>query len=286
MEWIFPPNNGGEIAGFNNPSIDTFNGRKLFSVVRETIQNSMDARLDFKKPVLVSFTLGEVSRDDAIGIVDLVPFFEAAKATAKAQQSETHPSFRFYDRAINSINTSKKIPIFSISDFNTSGLEGDYDDSQESFRGGQWYALVKGSGYSLKANDAALGSFGHGSKAPFAVSSLRTVFYFSQIHFNGKTQERFQGKSILQSMRSNHGGMTQGTGYFSNSENCDPILDSEIPTWVKNIRTKSGDGTGTSIMVPFPDLGFNVQNFWQEMQISILHNFYGLFYFFIYFYFL
>ena len=53
MKWIFPSNNGGEVDGFNNASIDTFNGTKLFSVVRETIQNSMDARLDKDKPVRV-----------------------------------------------------------------------------------------------------------------------------------------------------------------------------------------------------------------------------------------
>ena len=82
MKWVFPPNNGGEIDGFNNSSIDTFNGRKLFSVVRETIQNSMDARLDKTKPVRVSFTLNDIKREDAVGINELLPFFESARKTA------------------------------------------------------------------------------------------------------------------------------------------------------------------------------------------------------------
>lgn len=274
MEWIFPPNHGGEIAGFNNPSIDTFNGRKLFSVVRETIQNSMDARLDQDKPVRVSFNISHVKRADAVGISELVPFLERAKETAKAQQSNEHHSVGFFVRAINSIQSAKSIQIFTISDFNTCGLEGDYDDSQEKFKAGQWYALIKGSGLSLKASDGALGSFGHGSKAPFAVSSLRTVFYYSQINVKGRFEERFQGKSILQSMRAKNGAMTQGTGYFSRTENCDPILNSNIPSWVKKIRAGAGEGTGTSILVPFPDLGLQVNEFWQEMQVSIIHNFY------------
>ena len=63
MKWIFPSNNGGEVDGFNNASIDTFNGTKLFSVVRETIQNSMDARLDKDKPVRVSFTLSDIEKN-------------------------------------------------------------------------------------------------------------------------------------------------------------------------------------------------------------------------------
>jgi hypothetical protein len=274
MKWVFPSNNGGEIDGFNNSSIDTFNGRKLFSVVRETIQNSMDARLDKTKPVRVSFTLNDIKREDAVGINELLPFFESAQKTAESQQKEDHASVRFFKRATKAVKDSKSIPIFTISDFNTSGLEGDYDDSKERFKAGQWYALIKGSGLSLKASDGALGSFGHGSKAPFAVSSLRTVFYFSQIKINGKIEERFQGKSILQSMRTQDGVMTQGTGYFSSSEKCDPLLNSAIPPWVKKVREATGKGTGTSILVPFPDLGLQIHDFWQEMQVSIIHNFY------------
>jgi hypothetical protein len=75
-------------------------------------------------------------------------------------------------------------------------------------------------------------------------------------------------------MRAGNAVMTQGTGYFSNSEKCDPILDSKIPQWIKKLRGSSGNGTGTSIVVPFPDLGLAVDDFWQDMQISIIHNFY------------
>lgn len=274
MKWIFPSNNGGEVDGFNNASIDTFNGTKLFSVVRETIQNSMDARVDKDKPVRVSFTLSDIEKSKAVGINELVPFLQSAEETARSQQSETHKSVKFFEHAVQAINGAKTIPVFTISDFNTCGLEGDYDDTDPKFKGDKWYALIKGSGLSQKATDGALGSFGHGSKAPFAASALRTVFYYSQISNKGKTESRFQGKSILQSIRMKNATMTQGTGYFSSSEKCDPILDSNIPTWIKTIRESAGKGTGTSIVVPFPDLGSAVENFWQEMQISIIHNFY------------
>lgn len=274
MKWIFPSNNGGEVDGFNNASIDTFNGTKLFSVVRETIQNSMDARLDKDKPVRVSFTLSDIEKVKAVGINELVPFLQGAGETARSQQSETHTSVKFFEHAVQRINSARTIPVFTISDFNTSGLEGDYDDTDSEFKGDKWYALIKGSGLSQKSTDGALGSFGHGSKAPFAASSLRTVFYYSQILMNGKSESRFQGKSILQSIRLKNSTMTQGTGYFSSSDKCDPILDSNIPTWIKSLRDTAGKGTGTSIVVPFPDLGSVEDNFWQEMQISIIHNFY------------
>jgi hypothetical protein len=224
MKWIFPSNNGGEVDGFNNASIDTFNGTKLFSVVRETIQNSMDARLDKDKPVRVSFSLSDIEKTKAVGVNELVPFLEGARDTALSQQSETHTSVKFFKHAVQAITSAKTIPVFTISDFNTCGLEGDYDDTVEKFKGDKWYALIKGSGLSQKSTDGALGSFGHGSKAPFAASSLRTVFYYSQIARNGKAESRFQGKSILQSIRLKNSTMTQGTGYFSNSEKCDLFL--------------------------------------------------------------
>ena len=274
MKWIFPSNNGGEVDGFNNASIDTFNGTKLFSVVRETIQNSMDARLNKDVPVRVSFMLSDIEKDDAIGINELVPFLEMARETACSQQSDSHSSVRFFEQAVQSVNRARKIPVFTISDFNTCGLEGDFDDTDPKFKGDKWYALIKGSGLSQKSTAGALGSFGHGSKAPFAATPLRTVFYYSQISKRGTYEERFQGKSILQSMRTGNAIMTQGTGYFSNSEKCDPVLDSNIPQWIKKLRQSSGAGTGTSIVIPFPDLAVADDVFWQNMQVSIIHNFY------------
>lgn len=274
MKWIFPPNNGGEVAGFNNAAINHFDGRKLFSVIRETIQNSMDARLDKSKPVKVSFTLAEIQKKAATGINELVPFLKFAKETAETQHAPGHASIRFFDTAINSIENTKNVPVFVISDFNTCGLEGDYDDTHPKFKGDKWYALIKGSGLSQKSTDGALGSFGHGSKAPFAASSLRTVFYYSQIAVGSKKELRFQGKSILQSMRVENATMTQGTGYFSSTDKCDPILNASIPTWIRDLRDASGNGTGTSIVIPFPDLSSPQDDFWQDVQISILHNFY------------
>ena len=134
MNWIFPSNNGGEVDGFNNASIDTFNGTKLFSVVRETIQNSMDARLNKDEPVRVSFMLSEIEKTEAIGINELIPYLEMARETARSQQSDSHSSVRFFDQAVVSINRAKKIPVFTISDFNTCGLEGIFHERISFFK--------------------------------------------------------------------------------------------------------------------------------------------------------
>ena len=60
--WQFPLNNGGVGAGPNDGAIDHFTGNILSSVVREVIQNSLDARKSVKQPVQISFQLDKVAK--------------------------------------------------------------------------------------------------------------------------------------------------------------------------------------------------------------------------------
>ena len=59
--WQFPLNNGGVGPGPNDGAIDHFTGNILSSVVREVIQNSLDARKLDSEPVRVAFRLDKVS---------------------------------------------------------------------------------------------------------------------------------------------------------------------------------------------------------------------------------
>ena len=272
MEWDFPSKGGGETDGFNNSSIDTFIGRRVFSLIRETIQNSMDARAKTGEAVKICFSLDQVKKVEAKGISELVPFLLLAAKTAESQHGGDHAGSKFFKRALDQIETSKIIPFFSIHDYQTTGLTGPTESGKE--KPGAWLALVKGSGLSIKNAPGSLGSFGHGSKAPFAISQLRTVFYFSRIIENSKSATRFQGKSILQSMETQYGEMTQGTGYFGHKKKCMPLVDDEIPNWVSQLRDMYGNGTGTSLLVPFPELGTTPEDFWRDIKISVLSNFY------------
>ena len=271
MEWIFPPNGGGEQDGFNNASIDTFKGERIFSLVRETIQNSMDARLDHSQPVRVIFSISSIPTDKAEGVKSLLPFLTLAHKTAANQFTEKSNAARFFKRSIDLLS-EKEVTLFGIHDFNTTGLTGP-TISKKDQKVGHWLALIKGSGLSVKSNDSALGSFGHGSKAPFAVSQIRSIFYFSRI-VHPETEIRFQGKSILLSMENEFGGLTQGTGYFSKNKECDAVINSEVPNWPIDIRNKLGSTSGTSILIPFPDLGIEDNEIWKAIKISILANFY------------
>ena len=60
--WSFPLNNGGEGSGPNNGAMDAFAGTRLSSLVREVIQNSLDAPVPGNNPVRISFQLNEISK--------------------------------------------------------------------------------------------------------------------------------------------------------------------------------------------------------------------------------
>ena len=230
--WRFPPTNGGRIDGFNDPGIAHFSGQPLSSLARETIQNSLDARLDQNHPVHVSFELIDVNPDD-------VGRDELSKAIAQCVDSTSDGDRRVVTALRKASDTirSDSIPCLQISDRNTSGL-----------RGQQWGALVKMQGASYKADiEGAGGSFGIGKYAPFAVSTLRTVFYWTcyQEEESDRVTEKFQGKSVLMSHTHNQ-EETQGTGFFGHRKDCRELLAPDIPHVFRILDVKRRPIRGTS----------------------------------------
>ena len=269
--WKFPSNGGGQIEGFNNSSIDTFIGNRVFSLVREAIQNSLDVRVDKNKPVLVCFSLDDIDASRVPEVKSMARYLELAAAREKNNTGNAQ-TLKFYENALKKVN-GKKVSFLAIHDSNTTGLEGPIMDI-ENGKPGSWLGLVKGAGLTVKKAIDAAGSFGHGSKAPIGVSQLRTVFYFTIISDSkGKQEFRFQGKSILQSMTED-GKTTQGTGYYGFKEELMPIVNSSIPVWAGEIRDRCSPGVGTSIYIPFPNLVAEGEDFWQQVQLSVLSNFY------------
>ncbi len=170
--WYFPPTNGGVGDGFNNPGIAHFNGSPLTSLARETIQNSLDANTPSNQQVHVSFELIELNPDD-IGRNEIEAAIVACQQVAKSDSDSTAVSA--LDVAAQTIR-SEQIPCLCVSDRHTTGLQGDH-----------WRTLVKMQGISHKPGmEGAGGSHGIGKYAPFAVSTLRTVFYWTYYRENCK----------------------------------------------------------------------------------------------------
>ena len=252
--WSFPPTNGGRVDGFNDPGIAHFSGKPLPSLAREVIQNSLDAVEAANDPVHVSFEL--IKLDSAeLGKDELAQ----AIVACKNEQRENPVVANALANAQKTISQDQ-ILCLRVSDSNTTGLRGE-----------NWRALVKAQGLSFKPGiKGAGGSHGIGKYAPFAVSTLRTVYYWTSYQENKKDIERFQGKSVLMSHQSPH-GETQGTGFYGIKEGCSELRGDMIPNLFR-VFTRDGQlEHGTSLVIA----GFSATKDWQRrIASSIVENFF------------
>lgn len=270
QKWVFPSNGGGSFQGFNDGAIDQFKHDRIGSFVREAIQNSLDASDGSGSPVKVAFTMHTLESDRCPELAQLVPFLKNAENMAKDPKHKN-----VFREAAEELKSKKSVRFLGVHDSNTTGLTGSLTKPD-----GPWFSLTKGTGASIKQGTDSLGSFGHGSKAPFALTKARTVFYYSQVapvEDDPESEYRFQGKSILQSLDRGDGTYSQGTGFFGKTDDCLPLVGDEIPDWAKSFRSDLGFGVGTSVLVPVPY--WHVEeggryDFWQQVIVCVLASFY------------
>lgn len=277
--WHFPTNAHGKRPGFNDAGIDIFHGDPVGSLVRESIQNSLDAQRSDSDLVRVAFTLGEMDNKARAIADDLKPAIQLGLAKAKGKQDPK--AEYFYERALQIIGKSEGRTVLGIHDFGTTGLTGTTDDTLD--ERSAWLALVKGSGDTVKQNASAGGSYGHGSSAPLALSSFRSVLYYSRIVSDGGPEERFQGTSRLESLPAmpliGIEGWTQDQGHFGDGEKCGPLIGEEIPDWFVKQRSVAASGdedfdTGTSIYVMAPQISSLGSRFWEAVATAVVANYY------------
>ena len=255
--WYFPPTNGGRIDGFNDPGIAHFNGSPLSSLARETIQNSLDARKAMEEPVSVSFELIELGTEN-IGGDELLQSVSACRREAGDDPRATPALI-----SMESMLGRNKVPCLRVSDRNTTGLSGKH-----------WQALVKMQGTSFKnaERQGAGGSHGIGKYAPFTVSKLRTVFYWTSYKENGEEIEQFQGKSVLMSHNDVDGEETQGTGFYGFKDGCKELRGAgNIPRYFRLLTPKNAPVYGTSLIIA----GFEqTENWRRRVASSIIENYF------------
>lgn len=265
--WQFPLNNDGSAQGFSDGAIDTFSGKRLSSLIREVIQNSLDAVDESKQePVTVEFALNYVEKKSLEDLLELKAHLSECAKQAKRQNVPVAEDF--FQNAVKCIDKKDKVPILTISDSNTTGLTGPTNDDY-----GAWFALIKGTGITQKSSSGSLGSFGHGSKATFAMGTLRTVYYLTNtVNPLGKLERRFQGKSILQSHRHPHEKKTtQAIGFFGENAGLKPLLNKEVPSWALELRELHSSDLGTTIFIPYPRFR---DDLFPETIITVVANFF------------
>jgi hypothetical protein len=277
-QWVFAAG-GGDSEGFNDAALDTFQGHGVQSLVREIIQNSADARSNENEPTIVVFSIFCLLTSEAPEIAGLAPWLQRAWDAEPLNDAEDDEvamkRHDFYRDGLEALN-EKTITVLAVHDFNTSGLTGptSYKAKEDH---GPWWALVRSTGRNKKTHAGAGGSYGHGSKAPIAYSGVRTVFYYTEFEEDGSKVQRFQGKSILESMDHPHADdqFTSNTGFYGLCEsehNPQPLTSGQIPAWVTEDRNKFHSGSGTSVLIPIPQFE-SPEDFWNQARTAVVGNF-------------
>ena len=117
--WTFAPNPMGEVEGPNNAGISAFTSDRAGSLVRELLQNSMDARADASKPVIVSFRLESLSA----GGLDLDGLRLSLEAAIDSEDNDDRhqKQFRRGLSVLKDAIRNRAIPALTITDSNTAG---------------------------------------------------------------------------------------------------------------------------------------------------------------------
>lgn len=264
IKWRFPNNDDGTIQGFNDSGIATFKGAELYNnLAREICQNSLDAKAYGKTNVRIKFRLKSLTKNKFEALGEFNNIIGACRDYWNTSDSSEDIKFNSFIEDAENLLSKDSIDMLVISDYNTTGLTGAKEYSNKK---SVWSALTQSSGVTNKSSGSSGGSYGIGKSAPFACSSLRTVFYNT---YAIDEVSAFQGVSRLVTHHDAVGGFdTQGDGYYQNTASRRPIF-LEDPCPIRDEFSRSNYGTDVIIA------GFKAEDDWQEiMEKAIIKNFF------------
>ena len=169
-KWYFGPQARGNEHGPNNPTALTFKGTKYHSLIRESIQNSLDAVDDPSKPVEVSFDHREFSGMDFPEFFQLKEHIKGCLDKYSNDENAVklfEPMLKYFQE----FRLDQNIGYLRIVDTNTTGMHYDPADSGSAFN-----AFIS-EGIASKPNGAG-GSFGFGKAVLDAFSYQHRICLF------------------------------------------------------------------------------------------------------------
>lgn len=218
LTWQFPSNITNAPIGPRDRGIEHYTGQRLASLVREILQNSLDAQKHRgRTPAKVDFSLADLETASFNG-QDLSSAIDACIAALKPKDESYR---KMFGKAITQLDKAT-IPTLVITDSNTTGAIDDGEDDCP------WAALTRGSGESSKPSHDASGSYGIGKAAAYAATDLRTVLYTTTFTANGNLESRFVGKSILSGHQDPQGNKVTSEGYLA-GPNFDSLCNGDVP---------------------------------------------------------
>lgn len=171
-KWNFAPRLGGIDQGPNDAMGDTFKKLPYQALVREAIQNSLDAAKDDNEPVVVTFKRSHADTHNYPQLFELRKHVAACMEFYKTADAKKR--FEPMLECLDDAWSANRIYYLEVSDENTKGMAYRKGSTSSPF-----YAFVKSIGNSVKDNKAKGGSKGYGKAAYFNASKIRTVLISS-----------------------------------------------------------------------------------------------------------
>lgn len=221
-EWHFEKQpQAGQDIGPNNAAEAYFADTPYPSLIRESIQNSLDVVKDKSQPVRMKFEFGKLRTKSFDNFYKLREHIAGAYKLygKKAEQYKT--MLEKFDMTYNNQNV---IYYIKVSDFNTTGMDYKPDDSP-------FYAFLRALGYNVKTDDAAGGSYGFGHSAFFVMSPIHTILVSTmtdagKAYFEGAANlctHLYKGKDGIETKYMHY-------GYYDNQDGQKPAsLQTDIP---------------------------------------------------------
>lgn len=261
--WKFSSIPNIEESNFNR-ALEKFYNLGISGLVRENIQNSLDAKLrDNADPVIVTINTGRVNEGDIPGINEI-------KYRINCLEGRNSYTKETIDHMRNEMNP-KEIDYISFEDCNTKGLTG-AKNGQSDFKEDTWGIYAYNKGIHLEENDDEMekyrgGSHGIGKIASNAASDLFMIYFancdeYGEKHLGGTVQ------LIEHKYKDNY---YRSTGYFTDyrKTNGDKIKFYPYENKFNEIFQKNT--RGLKIVIPFLKEQFNNE---KEIIKSVCDSFF------------
>lgn len=229
-QWIFKELSSGFVDKTSHEEEFFTNTPKVEALVREAVQNSMDASLGNGHCVRVRFTRSRV----AGGEVQFL--FEGLSDHLKASDIQT-------------VSLGKiGFPFLAVEDFETTGLGGDVDPPGKSTVLGDFYNFWWSDG-SMRKRGKSGGRWGLGKYSFFGASKLKS---FWGVTARSEDKRVFlMGRSLLKSHSIN--GIRYNIDGFYSKDDFYPISDTDVIRKFSDLFLLSRKGeSGLSIVLPYP----------------------------------
>lgn len=266
--WHFGIREGGSDTADN---IDAkFFIENYASLVRESLQNSLDAQADETKPVVVTYKFGKIQLPSESQLYEVEQYIQGCLSLHPNKNDRVNRAYKPMLEYIQNARQNKYLSFLEVSDTNTIGM--DYSENDETCTNTRFYSFAKSIGNSSKDNDTRGGSYGLGKAVFYKNSSMRTII------ISTKTEDgavAFEGIASLCTSKV-EGKKREATGYFCDNDFEKPTTDeSKIPSFFQR------DEPGTSIYIIGVDNNPIKQScYYNEIRkavashfwLSILHN--------------